>query len=131
MSALIGLAVVALLLVLLHRPLGDFMAHTYSTAKDLRVERGVYRLIGVDPRGEQTWGAYARSVLAFSLVGVLLVYAIQRLQQWLPYSLGLPAPSDQLAFNTAVSFVTNTNWQSYSPELTLGYTAQLAALTGQ
>lgn len=131
MSALIGLAVVALLLVLLHRPLGDFMAHTFTSAKDLRVERGVYRLIGVDPRGEQTWGAYARSVLAFSLVGVLLVYAIQRLQQWLPYSLGLPAPSEHLAFNTAVSFVTNTNWQSYSPELTLGYTAQLAALTVQ
>lgn len=131
MSALIGLVVVALLLVLLHRPLGDFMARTYSSTKDLRVERGVYRLIGVDPRGEQTWGAYARSVLAFSLIGVLLVYAIQRLQQWLPYSLGLPAPSEHLAFNTAVSFVTNTNWQSYSPELTLGYTAQLAALTVQ
>ncbi len=131
MSALIGLAVVALLLVLLHRPLGDFMAHTFTSAKDLRVERGIYRLIGVDPRGEQTWGAYARSVLAFSLIGVLLVYAIQRLQQWLPYSLGLPAPSEHLAFNTAVSFVTNTNWQSYSPELTLGYTAQLAALTVQ
>jgi len=131
MGALIGLAVVALLLVVLHRPLGDFMAHTFSSAKDLRVERGVYRLIGVDPRGEQTWGAYARGVLAFSLVGLLLVYALQRLQTWLPYGLGLPAPSEHLAFNTAASFVTNTNWQSYSPELTLGYTVQVAALTVQ
>ncbi len=131
MGALIGLAVVALLLVLLHRPFGDFMAHTFSSAKDLRIERGVYRLIGVDPRGEQTWGAYARGVLAFSLVGLLLVYALQRLQTWLPYGLGLPAPSEHLAFNTAASFVTNTNWQSYSPELTLGYTAQVAALTVQ
>ncbi|GMA28505.1 potassium-transporting ATPase subunit KdpA [Arenivirga flava] len=131
LAAALGLATVALLLVLLHRPLGDFMAHTFTSAKDLRVERGVYRVIGVDPKGEQTWGAYARSVLAFSVVGVLSVYAIQRLQQWLPYSLGLPAPSEHLAFNTAVSFVTNTNWQSYSPELTLGYTAQLAALAVQ
>ncbi|MET0161667.1 MAG: potassium-transporting ATPase subunit KdpA [Microbacteriaceae bacterium] len=131
MGALIGLAVVALLLVLLHRPLGDFMAHTFSSAKDLRVERGVYRLIGVDPRGEQTWGAYARGVLAFSLVGLLLVYALQRLQTWLPYGLGLPAPSEHLAFNTAASFVANTNWQSYSPELTLGYTVQVTALTVQ
>jgi len=131
MGALIGLAVVALLLVVLHRPLGDFMAHTFSSAKDLRVERGVYRLIGVDPRGEQTWGAYARGVLAFSLVGLLLVYALQRLQTSLPYGLGLPAPSEHLAFNTAASFVTNTNWQSYSPELTLGYTVQVAALTVQ
>jgi K+-transporting ATPase ATPase A chain len=91
----------------------------------------VYRATGVDETSEQTWQAYARSVLIFSLIGVLLVYALQRLQEFLPYSLGLPAVPEGLAFNTAVSFVTNTNWQSYSPELTLGYTVQFAGLAVQ
>ena len=84
--------------------------------------------MGVDPGSEQTWQAYVRGVLAFSAVGVLFVYALQRFQGVLPYSLGLPAVPEGLAFNTAVSFVTNTNWQSYSPELTLGYTVQLLSL---
>ncbi len=88
-------------------------------------------LIGVDPRSEQTWQAYLRGVLVFSALGVLLVYALQRFQAVLPYSLGLPAVPEGLSFNTAVSFVTNTNWQSYSPELTLGYTVQLAGLAVQ
>lgn len=122
---------VIVVLVLLYRPLGDYMAHVYSTAKDLRVERGIYRVIGVDPASEQTWRAYARSVLAFSVVGLLLVYGLQRLQAFLPESLGLPAVPEGLAFNTAVSFVTNTNWQSYSPETTMGYTVQLAGLAVQ
>ncbi|MFC5128056.1 potassium-transporting ATPase subunit KdpA [Pseudoclavibacter helvolus] len=115
----------------LHRPFGDYMAWVYTSSKDWKFERGVYRLIGVDPSSEQTWQAYLRSVLAFSAVGVLFVYLLQRTQQWLPYSLGLPAPSEHLSFNTAASFVANTNWQSYSPELTLGYTVQFAALTVQ
>ncbi len=119
-------------LVLLYRPLGDYIARVYSSAKDLRVERGVYRLIGVDSSSEQTWRAYARSVLAFSVVGLLLlVYGLQRLQAFLPQSLGLPAVPEGLAFNTAASFVANTNWQSYSPEQTMGYTVQLAGLTVQ
>ncbi|KHK96081.1 potassium-transporting ATPase subunit A [Microbacterium mangrovi] len=124
-------ACVLLILVLLFVPLGDWMARTFTTAKDWRVERGVYRLIGVDPASAQTWQSYARSVIAFSVVGVLFVYVLQRTQQWLPSSLGLPAVPEGLAFNTAVSFVTNTNWQSYSPETTLGYTVQLAGLTVQ
>ena len=70
-------------------------------------------------------------MLVFSVMGVLFVYALQRLQSVLPYSLGLPPVPEGLAFNTAVSFVTNTNWQSYSPELTLGYTVQLAGLAVQ
>ncbi|MFG6492701.1 potassium-transporting ATPase subunit KdpA [Microbacterium sp. P03] len=122
---------IVLLLVLLYRPLGDWIARTYTSAKHWRVERGTYRLVGVDPQAEQTWRAYARGVLAFSVVGVLFVYALQRAQAVLPYSLGLPAVPEGLAFNTAVSFVTNTNWQSYSPELTLGYTVQLAGLAVQ
>ena len=122
---------VVVVLVLLYRPLGDYIAHVYTSGRDLRIERGLYRVIGVDPRSEQTWRAYARSVLLFSLVGLLLVYGLQRLQAFLPASLGLPAVPEGLAFNTAASFVANTNWQSYSPEQTMGYTVQLAGLTVQ
>jgi K+-transporting ATPase ATPase A chain len=124
-------ACVLLILVLLFVPLGDWMARTFTTTKHWRVERGIYRLIGVDSASAQTWQAYARSVIAFSVMGVLFVYVLQRTQQWLPYSLGLPAVPEGLAFNTAVSFVTNTNWQSYSPETTLGYTVQLSGLAVQ
>ncbi|SDH15858.1 potassium-transporting ATPase subunit KdpA [Microbacterium sp. 77mftsu3.1] len=131
LPAVLTLATLALILGVAYRPLGDYMAWVYSSPKDARAERGLYRLIGVDPASAQTWQAYARSVLAFSAVGVLIVYALQRTQQWLPWSLGLPAPSEHLSFNTAVSFVTNTNWQSYSPELTLGYTVQFAGLAVQ
>ncbi|MDQ0745041.1 K+-transporting ATPase ATPase A chain [Clavibacter sp. B3I6] len=134
MEALAGIlqvATVVLVLVLVHRPLGDLMARMYESRHDTRVERGIYRVLGVDPRSEQTWPAYLRAVLAFSLVGVLVVYAMQRLQAFLPYALGLPAVPEGLSFNTAVSFVTNTNWQSYSPEATMGYTVQLAGLAVQ
>jgi K+-transporting ATPase ATPase A chain len=129
--AILQVGALALILVAIHRPLGDYMARIYSSKNDLRVERGFYRLIGVDARAEQSWKAYLRSVLAFSLVGVLLVYGIQRAQAVLPYSLGFPAVPEGLSFNTAVSFVTNTNWQSYSPDVTLGYTVQLAGLAVQ
>lgn len=122
---------VVLVLAALYRPLGDYMARVYSTGKDLAVERGFYRATGVDPRSEQNWQSYLRGVLAFSVVGVLLVYVLQRAQAVLPYSLGLPAVPQGLAFNTAASFVTNTNWQSYSPEVTLGYTVQLVGLAVQ
>ena len=129
--ALAALASVVLVLAVAYRPLGDYMAWVFTARKDARVERGVYRVIGVDPRSEQTWQAYLRGVLLFSLVGVLVLYLLQRTQQWLPYALDLPAVPEGLSFNTAVSFVTNTNWQSYSPELTLGYTVQLAGLAVQ
>ncbi|MDR7110618.1 K+-transporting ATPase ATPase A chain [Microbacterium trichothecenolyticum] len=130
-TGVLQIATVILILALLYRPLGDGIARVYSADKDWRVERGMYRLVGVDPRSEQTWQAYLRGVLAFSAVGVLFVYALQRFQAVLPYSLGLPAVPEGLAFNTAVSFVTNTNWQSYSPELTMGYTVQIAGLAVQ
>lgn len=129
--AALALLTVAAIIAVLYRPFGDYMAWVYTTSKDWRVERGFYRLIGVDSRSEQTWRSYLGSVLAVSAVGLLIVYGLQRLQQWLPYSLGLPAPSEHLSFNTAASFVGNTNWQSYSPELTLGYTVQLAGLAVQ
>jgi K+-transporting ATPase ATPase A chain len=122
---------VALIVVLLYRPLGDYMAHIFTTSKNLRVERGFYRVIGVNPASQQSWMLYLRSVLAFSLVGVLLVYAIQRAQQILPFALGFPAIPEGLSFNTAVSFVTNTNWQSYSPDVTMGYSVQILGLMVQ
>jgi K+-transporting ATPase ATPase A chain len=130
-AAVAQIALVAGIVAALYRPLGDHMAHVYTSARDLRVERGLYRLIGVDSRSEQTWRAYVRSLLAFSLVGVLAVYLLQRVQTWLPWDLGLPAPGAHLAFNTAISFVTNTNWQSYSPDVTLGYSVQVLGLAVQ
>ena len=114
-----------------HVVLGDYMARVYTSTRHLKVERGFYRVIGVSGDAEQSWGAYLRSVLAFSVVGVLIVYLIQRIQTWLPWSLGLPHPSEPLSFDTAISFVTNTNWQSYSPDATLGYTVQMVALAVQ
>lgn len=125
------LATLVLSLAAAYRPLGDYMAATFMSKKDLKVERGFYRLVGVDSRVGQSWPVYLRSVLAFSILGVLLVYLLQRAQAVLPYSLGLPAVPEGLSFNTAISFVTNTNWQSYSPEVTMGYTVQIAGLAVQ
>ena len=118
-------------LALSYRPLGDYIAHTLTTRKHLRVERGIFKLIGVDGDAEQTWGAYLRSVLAFSFVSVLFLYAFQRLQEHLWLSLGFPAVSPAMAWNTAASFVTNTNWQSYSGEATMGHLVQMAGLAVQ
>jgi len=125
------LLLVVAVLAALYRPLGDHLAHVYTSPRDLRVERVLYRLVGVDSRSEQSWRSYVRSVLAFSLVGVLVVYLLQRAQAWLPRDLGLPAVRPDLAFNTAASFVGNTNWQSYSPEQTLGYSVQVLGLAVQ
>ncbi|MFB4311285.1 potassium-transporting ATPase subunit KdpA [Actinomadura sp. GTD37] len=125
----IGTLIFALAVV--YRPLGDYMYRVYRRPGHSRAERAVYRLVGADPDGEQTWGAYARSVLAFSAAGVLFLYGLQRLQNHLLLSLGFgPVKPDQ-AWNTAVSFVTNTNWQSYSGEATMGHLVQMAGLAVQ
>lgn len=126
-----SLLTVLVALALVHRPLGDYLAHTYTSTRDLRVERGLYRVMGVDPRSEQTWQSYARAVLGFSLVSILAVYLLQRLQPALPYSLGLPAVPEWLSFNTAISFMANTNWQSYLAEPTMGYAVQALGLVVQ
>ena len=131
LSGILQILTLVVLLALVYRPLGDYMARMFTTSKDLRVERGFYRLIGVDSDSEQSWRLYLRSVLIFSLVGVLLLYAMQRLQAVLPYSLGFPAIPEGLSFNTAASFVANTNWQSYSPDVTMGYAVQLGGLVVQ
>jgi potassium-transporting ATPase potassium-binding subunit len=124
-----GLLVLAL--AVSYRPLGDYTAHLLTSSKHWRVERGFYKLVGVDGDADQTWGTYVRSMLAISAVGVLLLYAILRLQDHLMMSLGMPGMQANLAYNTAASFVTNTNWQNYSGENTLGYVAQMSGLAVQ
>ncbi|MFC7532981.1 potassium-transporting ATPase subunit KdpA [Actinoplanes sp. GCM10030250] len=118
-------------LVAVHRPLGDYMYRVVSGRRHNVVERGAYRLVGVDANTEQAWGVYARGVLAFSAVSILFLYAFLRLQDRLWLSLGLPAVGDHLAWNTAVSFVTNTNWQAYAGESTMGHLVQMAGLAVQ
>ena len=130
-SVLLQAGAVVLVLALACRPLGLYMARVYTSDRDLGVERLVYRVIGVSPRAEQSWMSYLRAVLAFSLVSVLALYLLQRIQQWLPFSNGHSAVEPGVAFNTAVSFATNTNWQSYTPEETLGHTVQFAGLAVQ
>ena len=127
------LAVVALLavLALTHVPLGDYMARVLSSDRHLRVEHGVYRLVRVDPDADQRWGIYALSLLTFSAVCVLFLYGLERLQGDLPWSLGLHGVTPALAWNTAASFVTNTNWQNYSGESTMGHLTQMAGLAVQ
>ena len=131
LHAALALGVVVLVLAAAYRPLGDHMARVLSTDRDTRAERLVYRVLGVDPRAEQTPAAYLRGVLALSAVSLVVLYLLQRAQPLLPWSFGLPGPSEHLAFNTAASFVTNTNWQSSSPELTFGHTVQVAGLVVQ
>jgi potassium-transporting ATPase potassium-binding subunit len=132
-AGIIFLAVLILALAAVHVPLGDYMYRVYSSDKDSRVERLIYRAIGADPKAEQTWGAYARSVLAFSAVSVLFLFVFQLVQGKLPLHLHDPATpmTPALAWNTAISFVTNTNWQAYSGESTQGHLVQMAGLTVQ
>ncbi|MFI7280018.1 potassium-transporting ATPase subunit KdpA [Micromonospora chersina] len=118
-------------LVAVHRPFGDHMYRAVSGTRHSRVERVVYRLVGVNPAAEQSWPVYARGVLAFSAVSVLFLYAFQRLQNHLWLSLGLDPVAPHGAWNTAVSFVTNTNWQWYSGESTMGHLVQMAGLAVQ
>jgi K+-transporting ATPase ATPase A chain len=129
-GALFIVALVAVL-VLSFRPLGDYMARVYTAHRHLALERWIYRGAGVNPDAEQRWGTYLRSVLAFSAISVLFLYLMLRIQGHLPFSLGFKGMEQAQAFNTAASFTTNTNWQSYSGESTLGYTAQAAGLAVQ
>lgn len=123
--------VLVLALAAVHVPLGDAMVRVYTGGRHLRVERWIYRLAGIDPDADQRWPVYARSLLGFSFVSVLLLYALLRLQEHLPLALGLPGVAPDGAWNTAVSFVTNTNWQWYSGESTLGHLVQMTGLTVQ
>ncbi len=130
-AGIIFLATLILALALVHKPLGDYMARVLSGSRHFAVERGIYRVGGVDAEADQTWSRYLRSVLAFSVIGVLFLYVFLRIQQhlWPPYS--VPQMSADQSFNTATSFITNTNWQSYSGENALGYVVQMAGLAVQ
>jgi K+-transporting ATPase ATPase A chain len=118
-------------LAVAYRLLGDYMYNAVTGDRHSRVERGLYRLVGVNPASEQPWGVYARSLLAFSAVSVLFLYGFMRLQDKLWLSLGFPGVMEHGAWNTAVSFVTNTNWQWYSGEATMGHLVQMAGLAVQ
>jgi potassium-transporting ATPase potassium-binding subunit len=129
-----GLAQVGLLIlaiVAVYRPFGDYMARVYTTDKHWRIERALYRVVRIDGDSRQRWSTYAIGVLGFSFVSIAVLYLLQRLQPLLPLSFGRGAVDPSMAFNTAVSFVTNTNWQSYVPEQVLGHSVQMAGLTVQ
>ncbi|SDN47726.1 K+-transporting ATPase ATPase A chain [Klenkia soli] len=131
MASWLQVAVLVVALAVVHKPLGDWVARVYTSEKHWRVEKLAYRVVGVDADSEQRWPTYLRSVLAFSLVGVLLLYALQRLQAVLPLDNGMAAVEPSSAWNTAVSFVTNTNWQGYAGESTMGHLVQMAGLAVQ
>jgi len=112
-------------------PLGNYIARVFTSEKDWAIERGFYKLIGIDRTADQKWSVYLRSILAFSFVSVLFLYGLQRVQHYLPYSEGLPGVTPDTAWNTAASFVTNTNWQNYAGESTMGYVSQMTGLVVQ
>ncbi|MBE1602928.1 potassium-transporting ATPase subunit KdpA [Streptomyces stelliscabiei] len=118
-------------LALAYVPLGTYMAKVYSSDRHWRVEMWIYKGIGANPDTEMRWPAYLRGVLAFSAVGVLFLYLLQRLQGVLPGSLGFASIDADQAFNTAASFVTNTNWQSYYGEQAMGHVVQVGGLAVQ
>ena len=129
------IALYCVLLTLIVKPLGGYMTRVFAGERTflspvLRpVERGLYRLSGVDEAQEQHWVSYAIAMLAFSFAGFVVLYALQRLQACCRSTRRADAVSPDLAFNTSVSFVTNTNWQSYVPETTMSYLSQMAGLT--
>jgi K+-transporting ATPase ATPase A chain len=118
-------------LALAYRPLGDYMAKVYGSTKHLRVEKWIYQAVGANPSVELRWPAYLRGVLAFSAVSVLFLYLLQRVQGSLPGSLGFASIDPDQAFNTAASFVSNTNWQSYYGEQAMGHVVQTGGLAVQ
>ena len=134
----IQLAVYCAVLLAITKPLGQYLLQLFPIAENAKaprwiglIEAPIHRVAGIVPR-EQTWQQYARSVLAFSVVSVIVLYAILRAQASLPLNpANIPNASDHLAFNTAISFVTNTNWQSYGGEGSMSYFAQMVGLAFQ
>jgi K+-transporting ATPase ATPase A chain len=131
MAAWLQLGVLVLILVAAYRPLGDYMAWALDSPRLLGVEHVLLRIAGVRPDAEQRWSRYAASLLAFSTVSVLFLYVLQRVQPSLPLSLGFPGVEPSQAFNTAASFTSNTNWQSYAGESTMGHLVQMVGLAVQ
>ncbi|MCX5310142.1 potassium-transporting ATPase subunit KdpA [Streptomyces sp. NBC_00154] len=131
LAGVLQLLALVVALGLAYRPLGDYMAAVYSSKKHLRVEKWIYKSIGANPDTEMRWPAYLRGVLAFSAVSVLFLYLLQRFQGSLPGSLGFSSIDPDQAFNTAASFVSNTNWQSYYGEQAMGHVVQTGGLAVQ
>src|SRR6185437_229804 len=134
----IQIAIYFVVLTALVVPLGRFMASVFQGERTFLtpvlgpLERGLYRVAGVDETREQTWITYTVAMLLFNAAGFLCVYALMRLQSFLPLNpAGMSAVAPDLTFNTAVSFATNTNWQNYGGESTLSYLTQMAGLTPQ
>jgi potassium-transporting ATPase potassium-binding subunit len=132
----IQIAIYSLIIIAITKPLGGYMTRVFNGERTLftsvlrPIERLVYIICGVREDDEQHWTVYAVAMLAFSLAGFVSLYFLQRLQNILPYNpQHFPALSEHLSFNTAISFVTNTNWQSYVPETTMSYLVQMAGLT--
>src|SRR5690349_17970104 len=132
----IQIALYCVVIIALTRPFGGYMTRVFTGERTflspvLRpLERAIYWCCGVDEKEEQHWLTYAIAMLLFSVAGFLSLYALQRLQGMLPFNpQGQSAVEESLAFNTSVSFVTNTNWQSYVPETTMSYLVQMAGLT--
>ncbi|MEV8007548.1 potassium-transporting ATPase subunit KdpA [Streptomyces sp. WA6-1-16] len=130
-AGLLQLTALIAALALAYRPLGDHMAKVYSSEKHYAPEKWIYKVIGANPAAEMRWPAYLRGVLAFSAVSVLFLYLLQRMQGSLPGSLGFSSIDPDQAFNTAASFVANTNWQSYSGEQAMGHVVQTGGLAVQ
>jgi K+-transporting ATPase ATPase A chain len=134
-NGILQVALFFLVLLALTKPLGAYMAKVFAGERTflhrvLRpLEVGLYKLCGIDESGEQHWTRYAGAMLAFSLAGLLFSYVLMRIQQWLPLNpQGLANVGPDLSFNTSASFTTNTNWQSYTPEVTMSYFSQMIAL---
>jgi potassium-transporting ATPase potassium-binding subunit len=130
-AGLLQLGVLLVALAVVYVPFGNYLAWVYTDQRHWRLERAVYRVVRVDPDSEQRWTGYAAAMLVFSFASIVLLYLMMRLQALLPLSLGRGPVEAGIAFNTAVSFVTNTNWQSYVPETVVGHLVQMAGLTVQ
>ncbi|HLJ22116.1 MAG TPA: potassium-transporting ATPase subunit KdpA, partial [Stellaceae bacterium] len=130
------IAVFSAIIIAITKPFGGYMTRVFAGERTVLspvlrpIERMIYWLCGVEEETEQHWTIYAAAVLIFSFVGFLILYALQRLQNVLPLNpQGMDAISPDSSLNTSISFVTNTNWQSYVPETTMSYLTQMAGLT--
>jgi K+-transporting ATPase ATPase A chain len=134
-NGLLQITIYFLVLVALAKPLGLYITKVMQGERTFMhrvlrpLEAGIYKLCGIDEHAEQHWTSYAGGILLFSVATLLVTYVVQRIQQWLPWNpAGLGNVGPDLSFNTAMSFTTNTNWQSYTPETTVSYLTQMVGL---
>jgi K+-transporting ATPase ATPase A chain len=130
-AGLLQVGILVTALAVAYRPLGDHIARVFQRRSHSRVESAIYRFARIDPDAEQKWSTYAYGVLGFSFAGIVVLYLVQRVQAALPFDFERGNVGPGMAFNTAISFVTNTNWQSYVPEAVMGHTVQMIGLTVQ